>query len=274
MPSFSLAALTALELAPPALVGVAASCGYDHVGLRLLPATPGGIAYPLMEDEAKLRETIARLDATGVTVADLEVVAIRPETEIAAFAAFFETGARLGAKHILVAAYDPVLSRFADRFAGFCEAAAPYGLTGDLEFMPWTAVPDLGTARQIVEQVGQANAGLLIDALHFDRSKSPIGDIAKIPAGRLHYWQLCDAPAERPATTDEMLHTARAERMFPGEGGLDLVSLVRAMPADIAISIEVPTTALAKTMDANARATRALEAAQRVIAAAGTGSAK
>ena len=62
--------------------------------------------------------------------------------------------------------------------------------------------------------------------------------------------------------------------MFPGEGGLDLVSLVRAMPADIAISIEVPTTALAKTMDANARATRALEAAKRVIAAAGTGSAK
>jgi hypothetical protein len=107
MPSFSLAALTALELAPLGLIDVAAACGYDHVGLRLLPAMPGGVAYPLMEDHAALRETIARLDATGVTVADLEVVAIRPETEIAAFSAFFEAGARLRAKHVLVAAYDP-----------------------------------------------------------------------------------------------------------------------------------------------------------------------
>jgi sugar phosphate isomerase/epimerase len=269
VPSFSLAALTALELAPPGLVDVAAACGYDHVGIRLLPATPGGIAYPLMEDAASLRETIARLDATGVTVADLEVVAFRPETEIAAFSALFETGARLGARHILVAAYDPVLDRFADRFAEFCEAASPFGLTADLEFMPWTSVPDLKTARRIVEKTGKPNAGVLVDALHFDRSGSLIGDIATIPAGRLHYWQLCDGPAERPATSEEMMRAARTERMFPGEGGIDLVSLTQAMPKDIAISIEVPTVELARTMDAQTRARRALGAARRVIAAAG-----
>jgi sugar phosphate isomerase/epimerase len=268
MPSFSLAALTALELAPPELIDVAAACGYDHVGLRLLPAMQGGVAYPLMEDAAALRETIARLAATGVTVADLEVVAIRPETEIAAFSAFFEAGARLGARHVLVAAYDPDLERFADRFAGFCEAAAPYGLTADLEFMPWTSVPDLETAGRIVEQVAQANAGVLVDALHFDRSQSSVGDIAMIPAGKLHYWQLCDAPAERPATSDEMIHAARNERMFPGEGGIDLVSLARAMPPDIAISIEVPTATLARTIGAEARAWRALEGARSIVAAA------
>ena len=37
---------------------------------------------------------------------------------------------------------------------------------------------------------------------------------------------------------------------FPGEGGIDLVSLTRAMPADITISIEVPTVELAKTVNA------------------------
>jgi sugar phosphate isomerase/epimerase len=268
VPSFSLAALTALELAPPRLIEVAAACGYDHVGLRLLPATPGGMAYPLMEDAAGLRETIARLEATGVTVADLEVVAFRPETDVTAFSALFETGARLGARHILVAAYDPDLNRFADRFAEFCEAAAPCGLTADLEFMPWTSVPDLETARRIVEQSGKENAGVLVDALHFDRSGSSIGGLAKIPAARFHYWQLCDGPAERPATSEEMMRAARTERMFPGEGGIDLVALARAMPADIPISLEVPTVELAKTMDATARARRALEAARRVIAAA------
>jgi sugar phosphate isomerase/epimerase len=268
MSSFSLAALTALELAPSELIDVAAACGYDHVGLRLLPAVPGGLAYPLMDDEVQLRETIARLDATGVTVADLEVVAFRPETEVSGFSRFFETGARLGAKHMLVAAYDPVLTRFVDRFAEFCEASAPYGLTADLEFMPWTFVPDLKAAMGIVEQVGQRNAGILVDALHFDRSDSSTSDIARIPAGRLHYWQLCDGPAERPTSTEGLIHAARSERMFPGEGGIDLGSLARAMPADITISVEVPTTELARTMNAELRARRALDATKRVIASA------
>jgi sugar phosphate isomerase/epimerase len=268
MPSFSLAALTALELAPPALIDVAAACGYDHVGLRLLPAMAGGIAYPLMDDEAGLKETLARLEATGITVADLEVVAFRPDTEIASFSAFFETGARLGASNILIAGYDPDLDRFTDRYAEFCVAAAPYGLTADLEFMPWTYVPNLATASRIVAQAGQANAGVLVDALHFDRSNSSTSELARVPADRLHYWQLCDGPAMRPATTDEMIHAARYERMFPGEGGIDLVSLARAMPADITVSIEVPTAELAKTVDARTRAERALRAAKGVIAAA------
>jgi sugar phosphate isomerase/epimerase len=63
-----------------------------------------------------------------------------------------------------------------------------------------------------------------------------------------------------------MIHAARYERMFPGEGGIDLVSLTRALPADITVSIEVPTAELAKTMDAKARAQRALTAARNVIA--------
>jgi sugar phosphate isomerase/epimerase len=268
MPCYSLAALTALELAPPDLIEVAAACGYEHVGLRLMPAVAGGPAYPLMNDETKLKETIARIDATGVTVADLEIAALRAETEIASFEAFFDAGARLGAKHILVAAYDPDLGRFTDRYAQFCQAARPYGLTADLEFMPWTSVPNLKEAMRIVGQVDQPNAGLLVDALHFDRSQSLTADIAKIPAGRLHYWQICDGPAERPATTEAMMHAARSERLFPGEGGIDLVSLVRAMPADITISIETPTVELAKTVDATTRARRALQGAKRVVAAA------
>jgi sugar phosphate isomerase/epimerase len=274
MPSFSLAALTALELAPAELIDVAAVCGYEHVGLRLMPAVVGGPAYPLMDDPAKLKETIARSEATGVTIADIEIAALRADTEIASFQAFFEAGARLGAKHILVAAYDPDLQRFADSYARFCEAARPYGLTADLEFMPWTAVPNLKEAMRIIGEVDQPNAGLLIDALHFDRSQSSTSDIAKITKGCLHYWQICDGPAERPATTEAMMHAARSERLFPGEGGIDLVSLARAMPADITISIETPTVELARTVDATTRARRALQGAKRVVAEAGALSAR
>ncbi|MGY4623347.1 sugar phosphate isomerase/epimerase family protein [Bradyrhizobium sp. USDA 4486] len=265
MATFSLAALTVLELAPPEMVELAARCGYEKVGLRLLPAMPGGIAYRLMDDAALLRETLARLQSTGVTVADLEVVAFRPETDLASFAPFFETGARLGARHILVAAYDPDLARFSDRFGQFCDDAAKYGLTSDLEFMPWTSVPDLKTAMRIVAEVDHPAAGVLVDALHFDRSQSSLADLHTIPRHQLHYWQLCDGPAERPATTEQLIHAAREDRMFPGEGGIDLVGLTRAMPDHLTISIEVPTVQLAKTVDAETKARRALAAGKSVV---------
>ena len=38
--SYSLSALTVLELAPPEQVSTAAAAGYSHVGVRLIPATP------------------------------------------------------------------------------------------------------------------------------------------------------------------------------------------------------------------------------------------
>ncbi|SEN83615.1 TIM barrel protein [Bradyrhizobium sp. OK095] len=265
MATFSLAALTVLDLAPPAMIELAARCGYEKVGLRLLPATPGGIAYRLMDDATLLRETLRRLQATGVTVADLEVVAFRPETDVASFTPFFETGARLGARHILVAAYDADLARFSDRYRQFCETAATYGLTSDLEFMPWTNVPDLKTAMRIVGEVDHPAAGILVDALHFDRSQSALADLRTIPVERLHYWQLCDGPAERPAPTEQLIHAAREERMFPGEGGIDLVGLTKAMPDSLTVSIEVPTVQLAKTVDAETRARRALAAGRAVV---------
>jgi len=92
---------------------------------------------------------------------------------------------------------------FADRFAEYCAMAERYGLTGDLEFMPWTCIPDLVTASRIVEKMESPAAGVLVDALHFDRSGSRLEDISKIPRHRLHYWQICDAPAERPTTMEE-----------------------------------------------------------------------
>jgi sugar phosphate isomerase/epimerase len=272
MPSFSLAALTALELSPPELVEVAAACGFEEVGFRLLAATPGGKSYPLVDDPVGLRETKSRLDATGVRVADLEVVAFRPETVVGSLEAFLEAGSELGARHTLVAAYDPDLSRFSDRFVEYCELASRFGLTADLEFMPWTHVPDLDTAVAIVEKVSSPAAGILVDALHFDRSRGRIEDLRRIPSQWLHYWQMCDGPAERPLMTEGLIRAAREERMFPGEGGIDLIALTREMPRGITISIEVPTAELAKTMNAEARARRALSGAKAVLAASGIAS--
>jgi sugar phosphate isomerase/epimerase len=263
--------LTAPDLPPPALLRAAAEAGVQAAGVRMIPVVPGGSAYPLMDDPAMLRETKRVVAETGVGIGDLEIVMLRPETDVTAFLPFLAAGAEIGARHVLVAGYDPEESRLVDRFAAFCDLAAPFGLTGDLELMPWSNVPDLLTAARIVAAADRPNGGVLLDPLHFYRSDSRVEDIARIPRAHLHYWQICDAPREKPGSTEEMLRTARAERLFPAEGGLDLVSLVRAMPADLLIAIEVPKAELARTVPGAERVRRAVAATRDFLARATAG---
>ena len=78
--------------------------------------------------------------------------------------------------------------------------------------------------------------------------------------------QFCDVPAELPSTMEAILAEARGERRFPGEGGLDLPALLRAVPRALPLSIEVPTQTLARTVGAAERARRALACTKAVLA--------
>lgn len=266
LPPLAVSQLTALELPPPAMLEAVAAAGCRMAGIRMIPVKPGAPAYPLMDDPALMRETLAAVAGSGATVGDLEIVMLRPETEVAAFRPFLEAGARIGARHVLVAGYDPDHSRLVDRFAAFCDLAAPFGLTGDLEFMPWSDVPDLAAAIRVVAAAARPNGGILLDPLHFARSGSRMADLARVKREWWHYWQLCDAPAEHPGTVEGLLHTAREERLFPGEGELDLPAFVRAMPGDIPLSIEVPKAGLARTVPGAERIRLAAEATRAFLA--------
>ena len=270
----SLAALTVLELTPPEMVTCAAEAGFSHIGIRLLPATPNEPHYDLVGDTPLLREVQARLAGTGVQVLDVEIFRMKPDTRMAEYEAAVATAVRLGARELLVAGNDPDDARQIASFAAFCELAARYGLGAMLEFMPWTQAQDLPQATRIVERSGAANAGVLIDPFHFSRSRSRIEDIALVPPARLRYLQFCDVPAAVPPTMEAILDQARAERLFPGEGELDLLALLRAVPPDVPLSIEVPTHQLARTVGPTERARRALAATRRVLAQLDTSLAK
>lgn len=58
---------------------------------------------------------------------------------------------------------------------------------------------------------------------------------------------------------------ARRARLMPGEGGIDLAGLARAIPPDTVISVEIPNHALAERMGAVERAARALRSTRAVI---------
>ena len=262
----SLAALTVLELTPPEMVDCAAAAGFSHVGIRLLPATPTEPQYDIVGDTPLLREVERRLADTGVKVLDVEIFRLKPDTRVSDYEAAIATAARLGASELLLAGNDLDEARLIDSFAAFCDLAGSYGLGADLEFMPWTDAKDLPQAARIIERTGRDNAGVLIDPFHLSRSRSRIEDIATVPPSRLHFMQFCDVPAAIPPTMDAILAEARAERLFPGEGGVDLLGLLRALPRDLPLSLEVPTLTLAKTVDATERARRALAATKRVLA--------
>jgi sugar phosphate isomerase/epimerase len=239
-PALSLAYLTFAPLGPPEAIDLAAGIGCAHVGLRIAPAMPGGDFAPLITDRALLAATRRRMADTGVSIFDVEIIRITPEFRLEDTKGFLETCGALGARAILVAGDDPDQPRLIANFAAFAAAAAPYGLSANLEFMPWTTTRDCRTARDIVTAAGASNGRVLVDALHFARSGSTLADIQSLPRALIDYVQICDAPAGIPATLEGMLHTARHARLLPGEGGIDLSGLFAALPGDAPVSIEIP----------------------------------
>jgi sugar phosphate isomerase/epimerase len=258
--------LTAIELPPPQLIRAAAKAGFDAVGLRLIRVTETSPGYPLMHDAAAMRETKAALHDTGLGVNDIEFIKIEPQTDVASLAGFLDAGAELGAREVICAPYDAELDRLAATLSRFAELASERNLGVSLEFFPWTSVPDLDTAHRVARQAGP-NVAILVDALHFDRSASTLDQLRDIPRDRLRLAHLCDALVQSSYSTDDLLHAARAERLPPGEGQIDLRHFLAALPDDLPLGIEIPMNQLAASAGIEAVLSRVMAATRKALAA-------
>ncbi len=245
---YSLAHLTVLSLTPPQVVDVAARAGYRYVGLRMTRVTPDEVLYDLARDRALMNDTKARLAATGVAVLDAELFRMDPAIEPEAFVPELEATAELGARHIIAQLPDPDRERATARFARLCDLAKPLGIFVSLEFPHWTETGNLTEAARVVRAVNRSNAGILVDMLHFGRSDSSIEELALMPREWFPFVHVCDAAKEVPPTMAGIIHTARDERQFPGEGGIDVRSILAAMPQDIPYALEIPRVALTKAV--------------------------
>ena len=268
--SYSLAYLTVDTCTVPEAIDIAAALGYADVGLRLLPNAPGAPHQALLGHADLLRESLARMRDTGVGVYDLEIIRLGDNFEPEHYRAFWDMGAALGARAVLVAADDTDRARLAHNYARLCECMQPYGMSANLEFMPWTAVKNCRDVLEVIDLAGRpANAGLLVDALHFGRSTTTLADIASIPRSLLHYAQICDATAGLHFSDEALIHTARSERALPGEGSIDLQGLFANLPQDLPISVEVVNHAQSRALGAMAWARASLEKSKQVLASAG-----
>ena len=120
---YSLAHLTVLSLTPPQVVDVAARAGYRYVGLRMTRVTPDEVLYDLARDRALMKDTKARLAATGVAVHDVELFRMDPALGPDDFIPELEATAELGAHHIIAQLPDPDRERTTARFARLCDLA-------------------------------------------------------------------------------------------------------------------------------------------------------
>lgn len=256
-----------------AIVTAAAGAGFDSLTLRLVEPKAGDHGH-LVDDAVARRRLRTRMDDVRVGLLDVEVVRLRPDTNLDDLLPALDAAAELGARHVLTVCDDPEDERFVGTLAGFDARCAERGIVAALEFMLFSACHSLDRAVHLVRAAraaGAPGAGVLVDSLHLQRSGGTPEQVARFAAedpGLFPYVQLCDAPRRAPSgglagVRDE----AVTARLLPGDGELPLLGLLRALPPDVPICVETPVRELAHLADA-ARADAAHESTRRLLLSA------
>jgi sugar phosphate isomerase/epimerase len=239
--------ISAFGLPPVEYVNLAADLGCAHISVGLSPIdiNPHGyVPFDLRDDAALRREMKAALRDRGVSISLAEGLTVKPGIEARSRAVEFDVFAELGAGRVNVVSLDPDFSRTIDQFAITVEMAAERGMLATTEFAPGLTIADLPTALEVIRQVRQKDFRLLIDTMHFIRSGSTPADLAALDPELIGYVQLCDAPLASQFPT--YMQEAMTERRVPGQGELPLLEILRIVPRDRVVSLEVPMLSLAK----------------------------
>jgi sugar phosphate isomerase/epimerase len=211
-------------------IEAAARAGYAGTGLwlgDLIAWQERGLDYAALKH---------RLSDAGQQLVELEFLADwfatgeRRARSDAARTALFHAADALGARHVKVMPPflpdDPQGEDLAGEFAALCAQAADHGLMVGLEMLPFSTLPHLDAALDMVTAADAPNGGLLIDIWHVVRSGGDAADVAKVPARFIVSVELCDAlmAMQGSITEDTMCH-----RRLCGEGEFDVPGFIRAI---------------------------------------------
>ena len=265
---YSLAHLTVIGCPPPEMTYIAARAGYDYVSFRPIAlGTAGEPKYLLAEDRKMMGETKRALKDTGLKLMDVELARIVREKTPKDYIPAMEVAAELGGTRLLSSAWTPERDYIVEFYAELCDLAKGYGLTVDFEFVTWSAVRTLAEAMDILREANRGNCGIMVDTLHFYRSKVKLEELDAVPREWFHFAHLCDGPKEIPDWSDTaaLIQTGRAERLYIGEGAIDIASIVNRIP-EVPLSIELPHEARAKEFGYAEHAARCIDSAKAYFA--------
>jgi len=259
---FSLAHLTVLDCAPPEMIYIADMAGYDYVGLRIITlGLSGENEYNLAKNEKMLYQTKKALDKTDVKVNDIELAKIDDNTNIEEYEPAFKVAQEVGAKNVISSIWTSNKNFYIEKFSELCDLAQKYNLTVNLEFVTWAEIKDLQEAKEILKKVNKDNMAILIDTLHFYRSRVELEELDGIPKEWIKFVHFCDGPANIPDwnDTEALLETGRDNRLYPGEGEINLAEIIKKLPDDIVYSLELPKIEKVKEIGYAEHARRSLE---------------
>lgn len=97
-----------------------------------------------------------------------------------------------------------------------------------LEFMPYSGVPNLAAAWEIINLAGCENGMLILDTWHWARANQTGADLVGIPKEKFISVQICDVLERRYPETilrEESMH----DRLSPGTGWGDTVGFLKAI---------------------------------------------
>jgi sugar phosphate isomerase/epimerase len=230
-----------LDAGPLETIDAAAAAGFRSVGIRI---TGRRIADPfasIVGNRQAISAIRQRAADTGVALSNVSAYHLYPDVDMDAMKRVMDAVLELGAGVMVANSYDADESSFISKLRSYCELGAPSGLRVAVEFMRYSAVKTIHDAARVVETVGAANAGILVDALHLARSGGTPADIGKIDARRIVFAQICDGKhLAAPASEDQLRVEARTGRLYPGDGNLPLREFLKAMPQALEIEYEVP----------------------------------
>jgi len=212
-------------------------------------------------------------DDLGIRVAEIEALPVMgtddPTDSLAAEQEFYEMASVLAPSHLVAIIRRPPgellpLDAIAERFAAVCTRAREYGLRVAIEFMPFFAVSTLDVAAKIVELAGQSNGAVAVDSYHFFRGGSSLDMIGAVPPGAIAAAQTSDARRELHGT---LLEDTRNHRLIPGDGELDLMSLlgaIHARPEPVPVTVEILSAEL-RQLEVEEAAARTFAGTRRLV---------
>lgn len=263
---FSLAYLTTPGVDPVEQIKLAARAGYDYVSLRTIPMGQEGEPQVHLERDPVLTGRVRRaLKDCGMKLFDIELLRVREDLPTD-YRAAFEKGAELGATQVLTSVWTPDHSLAADQYGAFCEQAAQFGLTLNLEFPIVSELRSMQEAIALQDKVGAPNLKILMDMIYVHKTGLTPEDIRAVDPGRFGVIHLCDWPADMAGRQD--VEIVRGGRAYCGEGVVDLKGILKALPENVC-SLELPNLAEVEARGRAGHAARCLETAKAFFAANG-----
>lgn len=241
-------AQTVFGMPPVDYVRFASRLGCSEISISLVPPpwNPCGFpAWSLRDDPDLRRATLSVLNDTGVALSSAEGFTIRAGVSMEDRIIDLDLCYELGVSRINTVSLDVGNSATLDQLARLSELALERNMVVGLEFAPPHYIPDLQSALQTLKALDRSNMLLIIDTMHFCRSKGTAADLASVSPDLIACVQLCDAP--RVSQIEGYLQEACFERLAPGMGEFPLVELLSVLPRDVLVGVETPMRAQAES---------------------------